>query len=240
MFNSALKNNNAADAAPTFIDLKNQSQEIKALWLLKAVDSNSILEMRAIDQISGRLPIVKLFYSSQYETTEDLKRAFEAEAIKLNQQRFNIYFVMNSIKESFTGRSAKDVDILHRNLLLIDIDRVSSTGQPSNQSELDSALELAKEIAKYLSSLGWGEPIWVLSGNGYHLYYSLKELPNDTSNTNLVSELLKELANNFHNNTVKVDSVVSNASRITKVPGTIAYKGTESSDRPYRMARVLS
>jgi hypothetical protein len=31
---------------------------------------------------------------------------------------------------------------------------------------------------------------------------------------------------------------VFNASRITKVVGTVARKGLESEDRPYRMARV--
>ena len=48
-----------------------------------------------------------------------------------------------------------------------------------------------------------------------------------------------KLANKFDNEIVKIDTVVYNASRITKVVGTIARKGLESEGRPYRMARVI-
>jgi hypothetical protein len=147
---------------------------------------------------------------------------------------------MNPIKESFTGNSASDEDIEHRNLLLIDIDRAQKASAPANQAELDAALVLANDISKYLKSQGWDEHLRVMSGNGYHLYYALNQLPNDIPHKNLVTRALRELADHFNNSVVKVDTVVFNASRITKVPGTIAYKGIESPDRPYRMARVVS
>ena len=51
--------------------------------------------------------------------------------------------------------------------------------------------------------------------------------------------LLKNLATEFDNDTVKIDTTVFNASRITKVVGTFARKGLESEGRPYRMARVI-
>jgi len=54
-----------------------------------------------------------------------------------------------------------------------------------------------------------------------------------------VQSLLKQLAAEFDNATVKIDTTVFNASRITKVVGTIARKGMESQGRPYRMAQVL-
>jgi hypothetical protein len=79
-----------------------------------------------------------------------------------------------------------------------------------------------------------------MSGNGYHLYYILNQFPNDNHHKELVSGVLQELADHFDTPIVKVDTVVFNASRITKVPGTIAYKGTASANRPYRMARVIS
>lgn len=214
-----------------------QQSEIKKLWLIKAVDSTSTLELRAI---ALRKPIItRVFKASQFDDVEGLKSAFEYEAGKLNQQGYNIYVVMNSIKKSFDGQSAKDEDIETRNLLLIDIDRANSSKEPSNQTELDAANSLSKDISTYLAGIGWGEPIKVMSGNGYHLYYHLDKLPNDSKHKELVEASLKELANKFDNEIVKVDTCVFNASRITKVPGTIAYKGTESADRPYRMARVL-
>ncbi len=215
----------------------NQALEIKKLWRIKALSSKSIVEMRAI---KGKDTIIRTFKGADYKNTDDLKQAFEDEALKLNQQGYNIYIVMNPIKASFKGYSASDDDIQYRDLLLIDIDRAQKASEPANQAELEAALSLANDIAKYLKSRGWDEPIRVMSGNGYHLYYILNELPNDDHHKELVSGALQELADHFDNSVVKVDTVVFNASRITKVPGTIAYKGTESQTRPYRMARVVS
>lgn len=218
--------------------MNNQQTEIKNLWIFKTVSPNSILELRAI--ASNKLPITKIYRADQFIDIDTLKQAFEDEAIKLNQVGYNIYVVMNPIKESFNGQSAKDEDIAHRDLLLIDIDRATASKEPANQVELDAAHSLSENITTYLAGEGWGEPIKVLSGNGYHLYYKLGQLPNDTKHKGLVESSLKELANQFDTSVVKVDTCVFNSSRITKVPGTIAYKGKDSADRPYRMARVLS
>ncbi|OYY20908.1 MAG: hypothetical protein B7Y67_03780, partial [Polynucleobacter sp. 35-46-11] len=189
---------------------------------------------------SNKSPITKIYRADQFIDIDTLQQAFEDEAIKLNQVGYNIYVVMNPIKESFNGQSAKDEDIAHRDLLLIDIDRATASKEPANQAELEAAHSLSEDISTYLAGEGWGEPIKVLSGNGYHLYYKLGQLPNDAKHKGLVESSLKELANRFDTSIVKIDTCVFNASRITKVPGTIAYKGKASLDRPYRMARVLS
>lgn len=217
--------------------MTSQQIEIKNLWLIKAIGSKSILEMRAI---KGPKTVIRFFKAASYKNIDDLKQAFEDEALNLNQQGYNIYIVMNPIKELFTGHSASDEDIQYRDLLLIDIDRAKKASEPADQVELDAALALSNDIREYLKSQGWDEPIRMMSGNGYHLYYVLNELPNDVQHRNLVTEALRELADRFNNSAVKVDTVVFNASRITKVPGTIAYKGTASPNRPYRMARVIS
>jgi len=98
---------------------------------------------------------------------------------------------------------------------------------------------LSEQIADYLESEGWNNPIRMMSGNGYHLYYILDELPNDEKTKALVEGALNELADKFNNAIVAVDTVVYNASRITKVPGTIARKGENTAERPHRMAVVL-
>jgi hypothetical protein len=214
-----------------------QPSEIQKLWHIKAVGTKSILEMRAI---KGKETIIKTFKGSKYANCDELKQAFENEALRLNQQGYNIYVVMNPIKDSFTGYSAGDDDIEYRDLLLIDIDRAQKASEPADQAELDAALALANDIAEYLKAQGWDEPIRMMSGNGYHLYYVLNQLPNDIKHKQLVAGALQELADHFNNSVVKVDTVVFNASRITKVPGTIAYKGTETQTRRYRMAKVVS
>jgi hypothetical protein len=156
-----------------------------------------------------------------------------------NTAGYNTYYVMNPINDGFTSGSAKDKDIAYRDLLLIDIDKVGHKGESSTDAELDAAKLLSEQIADYLESEGWDHPIRMMSGNGYHLYYILGELPNDDKTKRLVEGALRELAEKFDNSVVAIDTVVYNASRITKVPGTIARKGENTSERPHRMAVVL-
>ena len=212
-----------------------QTQEIKNLWRIKAVGSESIIELRAIKPSEI---ITKLFNGKNYKSVDKLKLAFEQEALELNAKDFNIYVVMNPINDSFTGQSASDKDIAYRDLLLIDIDR-HDTKNPANEVELEAAKFIAGKIIDYLSNGGWDDPIKVMSGNGYHLYYILDNVANSEENKIAIKDFLKGLATKFDNNIVKVDTCVFNASRITKVVGTIARKGEESAERPYRMARFL-
>jgi len=146
---------------------------------------------------------------------------------------------MNPIREGFESGSVTDKDIACRDLLLIDIDKIGHKGESSNDDELEAARLLSEEITDYLESEGWEEPIRMMSGNGYHLYYILNDLPNDEKTKALIEGALHELADRFNNDIVAVDTVVYNASRITKVPGTIARKGENTAERPHRMAVVL-
>ena len=168
-----------------------------------------------------------------------VKAEFEAEALRLNDVGYNAYVMMNPITPSFIGGAAKDGDISHRNILLIDIDRVEMKKEPANDAEVEAAGALAKTVMACLDHLGWPDPIRVMSGNGHHLYYALPDTPNNEDAKLNVQSLLKALAAKFDNETVKIDTAVFNASRITKVVGTIARKGVESEGRPYRMAHVL-
>ena len=169
-----------------------------------------------------------------------MKEAVQTAALDLNRQGFNVYIVMNPIRSDFTGPGcAKDADIIYRDLLLIDIDRLGDTSQPANQVELDEAEALATVVEQALSDEGWGQPIKMMSGNGHHLYFLLEDVPNDEESTALVRTTLTNLAEQFNTATVGIDTTVSNASRITKVPGTIMRKGIETEDRPYRMAKVI-
>ena len=214
-----------------------QAQEIKKIWRIKALGSTSVLELRAIHSTSK--PISRLFKGESFASTDGLKLAFENEALRLNADGYNIYYVMNPIQQDFVSGSVKDKDIECRDLLLIDIDKLGHKGESSNDVELEAARLLSEQIADYLESEGWDNPIRMMSGNGYHLYYVLDELPNDEKTKALVEGALHELADKFNNDIVAVDTVVFNASRITKVPGTIARKGLNTAERPHRMAVVL-
>jgi len=211
-------------------------QAIKKIWSIKATGDNSVLELRAI---KGPEIISKLFKGTKYRSVAELKLAFENEALRLNAAGYNVYYVMNPIRQDFESGSVKDKDIECRDLLLIDIDKVEHKGESSTNTELEAARLLSEQIADNLETEGWDKPIQMMSGNGYHLYYILDELPNDEKTKSRVEGALRELAEKFNNGIVAVDTVVFNASRITKVPGTIARKGESTVERPHRMAVVL-
>lgn len=224
------------------ISLAIQRAELKKTWGLIAVGESSLLELRPLWPMGvpgyKKAPSVH-FSVKDFESIAACKTAFEAKALELNQQGFNVYTVMNPICKDFTGPgAAKDDDIRYRDLLLIDIDRVGDTSSPANQAELDAAKVLALEIREYLAERDWPKPIILMSANGYHLYYILEGISNDLESASIVRRFLKNLSNRFDNAVVGVDTKVYNASRITKVPGTIARKGMETVDRPYRMAEV--
>ncbi|NBV72173.1 MAG: hypothetical protein EBR60_09080 [Burkholderiaceae bacterium] len=214
-----------------------QAKEISNIWLIKEHHKNCVLELRAISP--NKKPINKLYKGKGFTSTDALKLAFESEALRLNAAGYNVYYVMNPIRENFESGSVTDKDIECRDLLLIDIDKVGHKGESSTDEELEAARLLSDEIASYLQSEGWDKPIRMMSGNGYHLYYLLSKLPNDEKTKALIEGVLHELADKFNNDIVAVDTVVFNASRITKVPGTIARKGPNTVERPHRMAVVL-
>ena len=224
--------------------LRPNRDELKKIWLFIACGEGAVLEIRALwpKGISGKKPPqIRHFKTPDYESVDLCKIAFEDAVIELNEEGYNIYTVMNPIREEFSCiGGAKDADIRYRDLLLIDIDRSGDTSCPANQVELDAAKTLTETVRSFLTDRDWPEPIVVMSGNGYHLYYVISEISNNENSDALICSTLKNLASKFNNSIVSIDTSVYNASRITKVPGTIMRKGDESNDRPYRMAVVLS
>lgn len=213
--------------------------EIQKLWSIIPVSSNSSLELRAIwpKGRQPKSPITKHYHVTNYKDVEASKRAFENDALRLNQLGYNIYIVMNPIRSDFDGKAVSDTDIRERTLLLVDIDRAGNTSNPATDNEVEAARQLALQVGSYIAEHGGPDnPKRVMSGNGYHLYYKLQNCGNSEENKALLQQFLKNLAAMFDNEVVSIDTSVFNASRITKVLGTIARKGVESEERPYRMA----
>jgi hypothetical protein len=208
--------------------------KINSLWEFITCDEKSVHELRAF--IPGTETRKTQLFTPADGTMEEKKRAFQVAALKLNDEGFNTYITLNPIKPSFQSGSAKDKDIACRNLLFIDIDRAGATKNPATDMEVKAAKSLAKGIEAYLARLDWPKPIQMMSGNGWHLYYRLDQLSNDDDTKSLIHNVLKLLAKRFNNSVVNIDTVVYNASRITKVPGTVMRKGEETEDRPYRKA----
>jgi hypothetical protein len=210
--------------------------EIDAMWQLFPTGPEAVHELRAIHYVNKKKVVTRVFRAKEFGSTDDLKKAFALAATELNQRGFNIYVNLNPINSDFSGRAARDKDIAYRDLLLIDIDRIGNTKQPAPDEEIEKAKDLGCSVSKYLENLGWPNPIRVMSGNGVHLYYELSGVDNDASSESLIKRTINNLASRFKDPEVGIDGSVFNASRITKVPGTIMRKGQETEERPYRMA----
>jgi hypothetical protein len=163
-----------------------------------------------------------------------------------------VYITPNPVKHELFSRAAgrlkeyvprdeltNDDQILRRCWLPIDCDfKRASSGISSTDAEHDAAIVRAVEIRDYLTSIGWSDGILLDSGNGGHVLFPI-DLPNNEASTELVKHILKGLNAKFGRDGIIVDEVNYNASRIWKIPGTIARKGSDLIDRPHRIARVI-
>jgi hypothetical protein len=142
----------------------------------------------------------------------------------------------NRVKVAGKGDTTQDSDIIRRRWLLVDCDAVRPANISATNAEHAAALDRAQQIAAYLQAAGWPDPIWADSGNGAHLLYRI-DLPADDGG--LVQRCLQALGARFDDDRVTVDQRVFNPSRIWKLYGTLACKGDDVPERPWRMSRII-
>lgn len=214
-------------------------EEVQKIWQIVSSNYNSVLEMRAIpstEVTSQKRTVIRHFRGSDFANVETLRATFEEEALQLNRIGYNVYVVMNPIRSDFDGVAVRDSDITHRDVMLIDIDRAHDTKNPATHEEVEKARIVGNAIVEFLSGYDFVDPIRVMSGNGHHLYYPLENVENSEEAKDVIKTTLTFLNEMFGDDEIKIDTNVFNASRITKVLGTVARKGIASADRPYRMA----
>jgi hypothetical protein len=210
-------------------------------FLVHPHDGGSPLEIRAISKVGAR---TKLFYPTDYPNPREMQEAFYSYAMNLNQQGYNCYTTMNPIRTDFRASGGKGITkdgIAKRTRVMVDLDRSSAESKkyPATDAELERANELIERIADHAVGLGWPRPLKVMSGNGYHLYFALEELENDDESELLIKEMLETLAELFNTEEFEIDTVVFDANRITKIIGSIARKGEETPNRPYRTVELI-
>jgi hypothetical protein len=140
-----------------------------------------------------------------------------------------------------SGDGASDKDIISRRLLKIDADPIRASGISSTDSEHDAALVKAFHISGYLNdTLSFPADSMLLadSGNGAHLLIRI-DLPNTPESTTLIKKCLKSVAYLFNDERTQIDTSVYNPARIWKAYGTLACKGSDTPDRPHRIAKLL-
>lgn len=161
----------------------------------------------------------------------------------------NIYITLQEVDDALFSRAqseqfiagasaTSDTEVSGYKWLFIDLDPVRPTGISSTEGELKEAFELARKVSTYLCNLGFEDPVKAMSGNGAHLLYPI-QLKNTDENKALIEKCLKALSMMFDNDKVKVDTANFNQSRVCKLYGTLAQKGKNTKDRPYRMSRIF-
>lgn len=182
--------------------------------------------------------------SGYFTDVETLIKAFDT----VDLRSTNVYITLNPPLDALYSRqqadkliaakqTTSDKEIAWYEWLFIDLDPIRPTGISSTDEELQAAAEMAQKVYVYLKGLGFEEPVKAFSGNGYHLLYAIK-IGNTTENSQLIERCLKALSNMFSDEKVKVDTANYNPSRICKLYGTLAQKGSNTKARPHRMSRI--
>lgn len=144
----------------------------------------------------------------------------------------------------YPEHTTTDAEIARRIWLYLDIDPNRPSGVPASESEREAAKALAEALRERLRGLGWPEPAWAFSGNGYARLYRI-DLPNDPASTALIKNVLAACADwaaeqsEDLSNLAKVDRTTFNAARIIRLFGTTNRKGGQHGDRVHRISGII-
>lgn len=214
---------------------------LEALFLLHEPDA--VVELRAITS-KGKKRTDAGYFDAEH------RRELAQHAARLNKAGAAVYINLNPIDPQLLGRyanrieqyapaTATDKDVTRRRWLLLDFDPKRPKDTAATPAQLEAAKSVAREGYRYLSSLGWSQPVTAESGNGIHLLYPI-DLPNDEETAGLLQAVLNGLAERLDNGTVALDRTVFNAGRVCKLYGTVANKGDNTPAAPWRLSRLVT
>lgn len=211
--------------------------ELKKWWDTFVGDGN-FTEVRILGKFS---------YSGYFRSFDNLVSQLEPYT---NMDDEQIYFVLNKIAEDCYARpqcekfiksvkvSTNDNDIILRRFVMIDCDPIRKSSVNSNEFEFNCAMQKARDIFRFLRENGFQDAIVCHSGNGAHLQLAV-DLPNDDETTEILKRFYKYLGQRFTDEHVDIDQKVFNLARLCKVYSTVAKKGANIPDRPWRQSKIL-
>jgi hypothetical protein len=215
----------------------NLDDALRYFQMLRKDESEStVCNLRCfVKQDEGDDRIIPKIFSDPEQGAELVAGLYE----RYGEQIRAMYAGINPInRDAMSGHLfARDGDIARIKLLPIDIDPVKAlSGESATDAEKAQALGLTERVIRYLDHQGFGEPdMYIDSGNGYHAYYRIE----DSVEPCEIKAALNSLARLMNSEGAKVDTAVSNPSRIMRIPGTFACKGTNTTDRPWRISKIL-
>ncbi len=215
--------------------LRDKQESDIVTWLGLFMQPGQVTELRAL-HVGGQKAVSEFF---DREHLPDLARR----AVDYEQQgAMGVYFTPNPLRSELIRSAhyfAHDEDVVVRRWLLIDIDTTRpSSKEPATEEEKNRAWEVLCHCQELLLSAGLESPIIGDSGNGWHLNYEI-EIPNDDKSRDWHKNILQWLRGECDQSKANVDISTHNASRIWKLYGTRAQKGTATAERPHRWSRIV-
>lgn len=176
------------------------------------------------------------------------------ELARISLDDCNVYITLNEIHEGcycrkqrdhfveVKGKSAPSTsenDVITFRWLLIDLDPKRPSGISSSDDELQHAKKVALKVIEFMAGLGFDNCIIAMSGNGIHLLYRINEAATD-DNKLMLAACLKAVDSECSDEIVKIDAVNFKKAQVCKLYGTLAQKGTDTPERPFRMSKIIS
>ena len=212
----------------------------KAISIIKKDSVTGIYEIR-IAQSNHKNPIVGYFSDVDVMLSKLRKQ---------DLRNKNVYIVLNEIDKACYAKTARDEfivgasgtgdkDIIGRWWLLVDIDPIRPTDTSSSNASVEKAKCKAEKVHDFLKQQGFPEPLIGFSGNGYHLVYRIC-MKNTPENNEAIKRFLNTLNILFSDSDNKIDTANFNPSRVCKLYGTLAQKGSDTAEYPHRMSHIIS
>lgn len=214
----------------------------KALSILKP--NNQLYEIRI--HYGNSKKIISGYFTDCDTAVKELKNT--------DLRNCNVYMTLNEINSACYDRPQKnrliqastttsDNNIVGIDWLMIDLDPNRPKDTSSSNEQFEEAKKLGNKVYTFLKKQGFEEPVIGVSGNGVHLLYKVN-LNSNESSKELIHNCLKALDMIFsygekEKSGVGVDVSTHNPSRVCKLYGTLAQKGSNTEDRPFRMSKIL-
>lgn len=152
----------------------------------------------------------------------------------------NLYTTLNRPRDGIAG-PLKDDDVVTICRIPFDLDPERPAGCASTDAELQAALQARAHVVMLLTGMGWPMPALGMSGNGAHALYRCR-IPNSpawrTTAVSLYRGLRERTRETLDDLGVRLDTAVHNPARIWRLYGSRNRKGTETPERPHRMATI--
>ena len=181
-------------------------------------------EIRMIDPTRAKKPI-SIFVHNEQEFINTCK--------KYNGE-YNIYAGINERKAGGTRKE----DVLSIKTFVVDIDAKREKGEAATSSELNKAREVVKKILDKLEEDKFKVSGIMMSGNGYQLWFSMAPIEIYDDNREILNEKTQHIQKWFQTFADKDASVdnIGDLPRIIKIAGTTSIKGSNTEERPHRVA----